>query len=384
MRGSFNKFSVLVLALSAVANAAPHGMYPTHQQRFLNSILSHKPSTEPQVKYYGGMVIANVKVYSVFWGANVDPTTTGKIGSFFSATVNSTYMDWLKEYNTNIKAVDGRQGTNQSIGRGTYAGEYTITPKNVSTTLTDANIQAEIELQIGAGALPRPDNNTLFMVYFPAGITITLDGQASCQAFCAYHESYVSQTFGNVFYGVMPDMGGACSLGCGFQPQPFDNITEVTSHELIEAITIRSRLREILRLILKRGTRRMATKSAIFARATTRSFRLPPEHSRFSRNSTIRLTAAPKVLTASNPRELHSEQRRLLTGRLFRFAVIYPAKKGNPTLKAAPACSPPPLAPWGGGALTLGEGLGAGSGVPPESSERRLAPLKLPQPVARL
>ena len=82
--------------------------------------------------YYGGPVISSVKVYSVFWGPKVDPTVTAKIGSFFSATVDSTYMDWLKEYDTSIKAVDGRQGTNQTIGRGTYAGEYTITPKNVA------------------------------------------------------------------------------------------------------------------------------------------------------------------------------------------------------------------------------------------------------------
>lgn len=238
MRGSFNLLSVLVLVFATVASAAPHGIYPTKQMKFLNSILSHKPTTDaPKVLYYGGPVIANVKVYSVYWGANVDAGTTAKIGGFFSATVNSTYMDWLKEYNTSIKAVDGRQGTNQAIGRGSYAGEFTITPKNTSATLADPDIQAEIDLQVAAGALPKPDNNTLFMIYFPAGITITIDGQASCQAFCAYHEGYVSKSFGNVFYGVMPDMGGACSLGCGFQSDPFANMTEVTSHELIEAIT---------------------------------------------------------------------------------------------------------------------------------------------------
>jgi hypothetical protein len=34
----------------------------------------------------------------------------------------------------------------------------------------------------------------------------------------------------------MPDLGGACSSGCG-DGAPQDNIIEVSSHELIEAIT---------------------------------------------------------------------------------------------------------------------------------------------------
>ena len=231
-------FAVLASVFSANVFAAPHGMILTKQQRFLSQILRDRTDTAAaKVVYYGGPVLANVKVYSVFWGKSVDSSVTSQIGSFFSATVNSTYLDWMKEYDTNIKAVDGRQGTNQHVGRGSYAGEYTITPKNTSASLNDPDVQAEIEYQVSTGALPKPDDNSLFMVYFPPGISISIDGQASCQAFCAYHEGFVSKTYGNTFYGVMPDMGGACSLGCGFNPAPFANMTEVTSHELMEAIS---------------------------------------------------------------------------------------------------------------------------------------------------
>ncbi len=224
--------------MAATALAAPHGIVPTKQQRFLNQILRDRSDTGgTKVMYYGGPVIANVKVYTVFWGKSVDPTVTSKIGSFFSAVTNSTYLDWMKEYDTNIKAVDGRQGTNQHIGRGSYAGEYTITPKNTGANLADPDIQAELEYQVSIGALPKPDGNSLYMTYFPAGITLSIDGQQSCQAFCAYHEGFVSKSYGNFYYGVMPDMGGMCSLGCGFNPQPFANMTEVTSHELMEAVS---------------------------------------------------------------------------------------------------------------------------------------------------
>src|SRR5690349_17915708 len=108
--------------------AAPHGVYLTQQQRLLYQYISpetHRSSSQ-KLEYYGGPVLSNVKVYAVFWGNKVNETTRNKIGDFLSASVNSTYFDWLKEYNTGINAIDGRNGTGQSIGRGTFAGAITI------------------------------------------------------------------------------------------------------------------------------------------------------------------------------------------------------------------------------------------------------------------
>lgn len=231
----------VIFATMAIAQAAPHGIFPTHKQRLKNALAEllkvPTPGRASTMHYYGGPVISNVKVYSVFWGANVNSDVKGKIGDFFAASTNSTYLDWLKEYNTNITAMDGRQGTNQSIGRGTYAGAFTIQPKNASASLQDADVQAELDAQIAVGALPRPDDNTIYFIYFPAGINITIDGSTSCEAFCAYHEGFVSKSFGNVYYGIMPDIGGFCQQGCGFSSGLFNSMTEITSHELMEAIT---------------------------------------------------------------------------------------------------------------------------------------------------
>ena len=195
------------------------------------------PAAAQKVVYYGGPVIANVKVMAVFWGSSIDATIQKQIGGFYSTTTDSTYFDWLKEYNTGSKAVDGRAGTNQSIGRGSYIGSVTITPSIAKTSINDTDIQAELDLQIAKGVLPKADSNTLYMIYFPGGVSITIDNQTSCTAFCAYHNGFASKTHGNVFYGVMPDMtSGACAFGCGFAAA-FDNVTEVSSHELIEAVT---------------------------------------------------------------------------------------------------------------------------------------------------
>ena len=222
---------------SVSAFAAPHGMYLTKQLRELRGFSSSTRSGVPML-YYGGPVISHAKVYTVFWGNDVESTTQKQIGGFFSATVNSTYMDWMKLYNTvGLKAVDGRAGTEQSIGRGTYGGEIMIKPFHTGKRLDDKDIQTELDQQIDANILPKPDADTLFMIYFPPGISITIEGQTSCQAFCAYHEGFVSKKSGSIFYGVMPDLGGACSFGCGSQGNRFDDLTVTSSHELAEAIT---------------------------------------------------------------------------------------------------------------------------------------------------
>jgi hypothetical protein len=95
--------------------------------------------------------------------------------------------------------------------------------------------------------LPAPVNdalgnpNTLYMIYFPPGKTISQGGSNSCQAggFCAYHGT-TSSTLNtkHVLYGVLPDMqaGSGCSTGCGTS-SVFGNYTSVTSHELVEAMT---------------------------------------------------------------------------------------------------------------------------------------------------
>jgi len=178
--------------------------------------------------YFGGPVIAQVKVAVVLWGTTVAKTTTSRIAPFFSAISNSTFVDQLGQYSTvGITGVNGDPGTNQTIVRGTLEGQYVIRPRDTATTLTDRDVQRELQRQITAGRLPKADLNTLYMIYFPSNITITLGKSQSCVAFGAYHEAVSSTvTPSNIFYGVMPDCGGG-----------FSSITVASSHEFAEAIT---------------------------------------------------------------------------------------------------------------------------------------------------
>jgi hypothetical protein len=179
------------------------------------------------LKYYGGPVISNVVVHAVYWGNST--AFQSHLNDFYGNITNSSYMDWLSEYNT----------PTQTIGRGSFAGGTVITPSHTGTALQDADIQAELSAQMDAGHLPQSDGkNDLYMFHFPPGIKITApDGQSdSCVVFCAYHGTFKK---GNkvVFYGIHPDLAQTgCNQGCGSSSAQ-ENTTSVASHEMVEAIT---------------------------------------------------------------------------------------------------------------------------------------------------
>src|SRR5215472_8390755 len=246
------------------ANGEPAAQDPMHPLPVAHVIHHGVPWRDPlagpvsfaapagaHLSYFGGPVISNVHVVQVLYGsgsynAQVAGTSSPSMGNFFSdlTGTSSGYITLLTQYNTPASG-----GTNQTIGNGTFDGLFQITPSsaNSGSTIDDTQIQAELLAQISAASLPSPvldaagNVNTLYMIYFPPGITITQGGSSSCVAggFCAYHGT-TSNTLNskNILYGVMPDMqpGSGCAQGCG-NSTTFGNYTSVTSHELTEAIT---------------------------------------------------------------------------------------------------------------------------------------------------
>jgi MYXO-CTERM domain-containing protein len=186
--------------------------------------------------YGGGALIQHVKVFDIFYSANM--ADRDKYADFYTAILESAHVDMLQEYNV----------ANYKIGRGSYIGMYEdskpVGNPMAPTTLSDP--AAYLKGLITAGTVPMPDDDTLYMIYFPPGIDPMLNagGQSanSCAdltnpVFCAYHNSFLigSQI---VRFGVMPDgNAGGCKGLCGANPTAFQNMTDVSSHELIEAMT---------------------------------------------------------------------------------------------------------------------------------------------------
>jgi hypothetical protein len=227
MRG----FEAVLLVLSvAGCGVAPETIPEEH------SWAQSATPTPTGVLYYGGPVLSQVEVVDVFWGPSVNPQVTAWAGPFFSAVTASPYFDMLQEYDTDLESVGGTPGTNQTIYRGSWMKDVTITPSVTGTAVDDTAIVAELGRQITAGVLPPPDANTVYMTFFPPGMTVTLEGLDACgpNPYCAYHNMFQHGGTATI-YGVVPDMSGGCSV-CG----PGDligNNENSASHELIEATT---------------------------------------------------------------------------------------------------------------------------------------------------
>ena len=177
-----------------------------------------------QLVYNNGPLIAQPQVFTIFWGTAWQPATLqtlmADINGFFDYILSSSLIDQLAEY-----SVSGYQ-----IQYGQRIGTLALTSPDVSQTVDDSDIQQMIQQQISSGNLPASNPNSLYFVFLPSGVTVTLGGSASCQTFCGYHDAIGGQTF----YAVTPFPD--CS-GCTSSLSNFDAITVTTSHELCEAIT---------------------------------------------------------------------------------------------------------------------------------------------------
>ena len=205
------------------------------------AITSFAPTGPGMLRYYGGKLIARPRIYAINWNANVDNRVLPRVSALYNAVFDGEYVQWLTEYNTDGSVpVDGGASSNQRFGRGTLAGQATLTPQNTTLALTDAQIQQEIGHQIDIGMLPPPSDDSYYAVNFPTNVSITAFGERSCVTggFCAYHGAF-THSGQNVYYGVLPSLapGSGCNRGCGNAADFLENTTSTASHELVEAMT---------------------------------------------------------------------------------------------------------------------------------------------------
>jgi hypothetical protein len=171
--------------------------------------------------YHGGSVIDHIQVTPIFW--NSSSNFQNELPKFYADVTNSAYMDWLSEYDTG----------SHSLGRGAASAGF-VDSQKTKGTIDDSAIQTYITNLVASGNVPAPTADSYYPIYFPPGMTITMQGSSSCVQFCAYHGT----TTGNVKYGVIPDIGsGGCESGCGSSGSTLNNTTSVSSHEMIETNT---------------------------------------------------------------------------------------------------------------------------------------------------
>lgn len=184
------------------------------------------------VTYHGGALLQHVKVQALYYGADWYNNRTlyqqtGQFEGYLRYMVNSPYMDML----TNA---------GYSVGRGTFdGGKISLANINKNYYLTDRAIQGVIQTNINNGVLKTPDGNRLYIVYVEPGVAVNAGGATSIRDFLGYHSAF-SGTDGHghrlgIAYAVIPYQGGINARDT--RVSTFESATEVTSHEIAEAVT---------------------------------------------------------------------------------------------------------------------------------------------------
>jgi hypothetical protein len=211
--------------------ARPSDELPTSNAGILPVQIAGACPGGTNVVYSGGPVLQNVAVVNLYWGPQAQAGSRTVLDGFAAAVTQSSFLDYLGEYSTG----------NYTVGRGSFAGSYELTPPagTTSGTITDTQIETELFSLLDAKTIPANDANHLYFIYFPPGVTIqsSISG-TSCQQYYGYHY-FNTHNGANVVYAIMPDLGpGGCNAGAALGGMAINDITTlVASHELAEATT---------------------------------------------------------------------------------------------------------------------------------------------------
>jgi len=180
------------------------------------------------LSYNGGALLANVQVYTVFWGKNWTATPAlqtimTSLNAYFKAILVSPLMDQLAEYSVPA----------YKIGHGSLTGTKVITAGAPVTSVSDTTIRTTLKAWIKAGTVPAPNANTLYFIYTEPNVSVIMQGSKSCSSFCGYHNNIVNGA-SQIYYAVMPYP--SCS-GCLGGLTALNALTATSSHELCEAVT---------------------------------------------------------------------------------------------------------------------------------------------------
>jgi hypothetical protein len=193
----------------------------------------------------GAPIIPNVQIETVFYGsawsgqasnAAVSAQLAAEaqdLDQFFAQITSSAYMDGLAQYT----------GSNGAPGRGTFVKADFVagTPQaDKSTgTVSEATVQAMLSKEIKAGHLDGPNGNILYFIFMPPGSIEAGDVPSGGGHHWSFSTPLGSGTglYATIENPLTPGFGAKAPLGAFGNETNFQTMTEVSSHEMAEAIT---------------------------------------------------------------------------------------------------------------------------------------------------
>jgi hypothetical protein len=171
----------------------------------------------PLVNDLGGPILASPRFIPITYDS--DPSR-GDIEAFVSSFGGSNYfVSSVSEYGAGA----GTMGTPVHLSE---AAPTTIDGTGIEQWLTG-------KLDGTHPEFAAPDANTVYILFYPATTTITVQGFVACQILGGYHSDLTLPNKTKIAYAVLPHCD---TLGLP-QLQGVDAVTGAASHELIEATT---------------------------------------------------------------------------------------------------------------------------------------------------
>ncbi len=201
---------MICTALGGV-NSAHLGYCKTGQAFDGGFAASHLPF--PQLPFNGGSVINSPRVVTL------------SFPGYESGFPVSSYADWIVGSNW-LKTV----GADYGVGNGTHVADF-VFPEAAPAQVTDSQIQDVLTAWIADGGIPKPTENTIYLIYYPVTTVVSATGGVGCESFGGYHDQFELSSSSSVTYGVI----ATCKDQNG--DPDYDASAITTSHELIEAAT---------------------------------------------------------------------------------------------------------------------------------------------------
>jgi hypothetical protein len=181
------------------------------------------------IQYHGGPVIHKALQKSLWWGSSgFDPDVQSHVSKFFGRFGKSDEYETITQY-----------GDTMGLIQRTRLGKSHETDPSVPpATVTDEDAQAEIIANLVKGKLGKPNEDTIYYLFLPDGVTSTAGGATSCVEYCAYH-SYFQLNGMMLKYAVVPYP--SCGVCQGDEQDGLStaaaSVTIFTAHETREAVT---------------------------------------------------------------------------------------------------------------------------------------------------
>jgi hypothetical protein len=187
---------------------------------------------------HGGLEIGNAGFQAIYWNSSVANSVSTQIGAFVSAFADKA--DWDSSATDDYTIVQ-QYGSKTPIAstlasnpaNNLSTGSALVDTQSKVSRYRDSQIQSYLTSLFNSHKLAAM-NNVIYGLYFPAGMTICLQGGCSCSSFCGYH-SHFSYGSTQIKYAVFPSPNCA---GCSISGlSAADMLTIVSSHEIREAVT---------------------------------------------------------------------------------------------------------------------------------------------------